>query len=234
MDAGYSPDYGSFYASIPPEELLRRLAFCAGLLPSPLFKMERLMPTNPAAQQQFLRKEEEEPPRARAMDRTLLLRAAMVRELFADSDEEEERPCFIKPQMKKREREEDSEEDAEPPRRRRMRQPSTCRFPLSHQRRSWLKILLPGSHYLISARRLLQREKIENGRWIFPRLWILLRQYPSGRASETSGLLRRTPSISAVQDGAPDADQPCSPAAIPPKRRGRTSQSKSHGQDSVT
>ncbi|XP_071982717.1 uncharacterized protein [Engystomops pustulosus] len=155
MDAGYSPDYGSFYASIPPEELLRRLAFCAGLLPSPLFKMERLMPTNPAAQQQFLRKEEEEPPRARAMDRTLLLRAAMVRELFADSDEEEERPCFIKPQMKKREREEDSEEDAEPPRRRRMRQPSTCRFPLSHQRRSWLKILLPGSHYLISARRLL-------------------------------------------------------------------------------
>ncbi|KAG8558153.1 hypothetical protein GDO81_016884 [Engystomops pustulosus] len=131
MDAGYFPDYGAFYASIPPEELLRRLAFCAGLLPSPLFKMERLMPTNAAAQQQFLRKgEEEERPRARAMDRTLLLRAAMV---------------------KKRKREEDSEEEAEPPRRRRMRQHNICRFPLSHQRRSWLKILLPGSHYLISA-----------------------------------------------------------------------------------
>ncbi|KAG8555210.1 hypothetical protein GDO81_017617 [Engystomops pustulosus] len=156
MDTGCSPDYGSFYASIPPEELLRRLAFCAGLLPSPLFKMERLMPTNPAAQQQFLRKEEEEePPRARAMDRTLLLRAAMIRELCADSDEEEERPCFIKLQVKKRKREEASEEEAEPPRRRRTMQHSTCRFPLSHQRRSWLKILLPGSHYFISAGRLL-------------------------------------------------------------------------------
>ncbi|XP_071967816.1 uncharacterized protein [Engystomops pustulosus] len=155
MDTGYSPDCGSFYASIPPEELLRRLAFCAGFLPSPLFKMERLMPTNPAAQQQFLRKEEE-PPRARAMDRTLLLRAAMVRELCADSDEEEERPCFIKLQVKKRKREEDSEEEAEPPRRRRMRQHSARQFLLSHQRRSWLKILLPGSQCFISARWLLE------------------------------------------------------------------------------
>ncbi|XP_077119190.1 uncharacterized protein LOC143775204 isoform X2 [Ranitomeya variabilis] len=49
--------------NITPEETLRRLAFCVKLLPSPLHKMERLMPTSPAAQRKHLpRHEYEEQP----------------------------------------------------------------------------------------------------------------------------------------------------------------------------
>ncbi|CAJ0937021.1 unnamed protein product [Ranitomeya imitator] len=46
---------------VTPEEQLRRLAYCIKFLPSPLYKKERLMPTNPEAQRRFAVRDEERP-----------------------------------------------------------------------------------------------------------------------------------------------------------------------------
>ncbi|CAJ0960975.1 unnamed protein product [Ranitomeya imitator] len=59
MWSGYSASAGSVY--LTSEEQLRRLAYCIRLLPSPLYKKERLMPTNPEAQRRFAVRDEERP-----------------------------------------------------------------------------------------------------------------------------------------------------------------------------
>ncbi|XP_075688631.1 uncharacterized protein LOC142657480 [Rhinoderma darwinii] len=81
-------DY-SAYMNITPEENLRRLAYCIKLLPSPLYKTERLMPTNPQAQKQYLIKEEEQPrPSIEKTERQE--RSLMMIELCKYLEEEEE------------------------------------------------------------------------------------------------------------------------------------------------
>ncbi|XP_073512874.1 uncharacterized protein [Phyllobates terribilis] len=52
MGIEYSASVGPDYIS--PEEQLRRLAYCMKFLPSPLYKKERLMPTNPIAQRRCI------------------------------------------------------------------------------------------------------------------------------------------------------------------------------------
>ncbi|CAJ0967656.1 unnamed protein product [Ranitomeya imitator] len=92
MWSGYSASAGSVY--VTPEEQLRRLAYCMKFLPSPLYKKERLMPTNPEAQRRFAVRDEERPApsisiparekRKREEERTL-------REMLAYLDEEEDK-----------------------------------------------------------------------------------------------------------------------------------------------
>ncbi|XP_075719868.1 uncharacterized protein LOC142760563 [Rhinoderma darwinii] len=85
----HSASAGSAYMNITPEEKLRRLAYCIKLLPSPLFKMERLMPTNPEAQKRFLIQEEEQPrPSLEKTERQE--RSLMMRELCKYLEEEKE------------------------------------------------------------------------------------------------------------------------------------------------
>ncbi|XP_075715618.1 uncharacterized protein LOC142750502 [Rhinoderma darwinii] len=88
MWIGHSASIGSAYMNITPEEHLRRLGYCIKLLPSPLYKMERLMPTNPEAQNFFLIQEEEQPrPSMEITERQE--RSMMMRELCKYLEEEE-------------------------------------------------------------------------------------------------------------------------------------------------
>ncbi|XP_075684457.1 uncharacterized protein LOC142652440 [Rhinoderma darwinii] len=89
MWTGHSASVGSAYMSITPEEKLRRLAYCIKLLPSPLYRMERLMPTNTEAQKLFLIQEEEQPrPSMEKTERQE--RSLMMKELCKDLEEEKE------------------------------------------------------------------------------------------------------------------------------------------------
>ncbi|XP_075715566.1 uncharacterized protein LOC142750450 [Rhinoderma darwinii] len=89
MWTGHSASIRSTYMNITLEENLRRLAYCIKLLPSPLYKMELLMPTNPEAKKQFLIQEEEQPrPSMEKTERQE--RSMMMRELCKDLEEEKE------------------------------------------------------------------------------------------------------------------------------------------------
>ncbi|CAJ0959699.1 unnamed protein product [Ranitomeya imitator] len=76
-----------------PEEQLRRLAYCTKLLPSPLYKKERLMPTNPEAQRRFAVRDEEQPAPSiniRAREERKREEEVTLREMLAYLDEEED------------------------------------------------------------------------------------------------------------------------------------------------
>ncbi|XP_077151480.1 uncharacterized protein LOC143815769 [Ranitomeya variabilis] len=79
--------------NITPEETLRRLAFCIKLLPSPLYKMERLMPTSPEAQKKYTSRHEYEEQPAPSMKSQITeqeARAMRAKILSMDLDEEQE------------------------------------------------------------------------------------------------------------------------------------------------
>ncbi|CAJ0935835.1 unnamed protein product, partial [Ranitomeya imitator] len=91
MWAGYSASAGSVY--VTPEEQLRRLAYCIKLLPSPLYKKERLMPTNPEAQRRFAVRDEERPAppiSIPAREKRKREEEVTLREMLAYLDEEED------------------------------------------------------------------------------------------------------------------------------------------------
>ncbi|CAJ0946079.1 unnamed protein product [Ranitomeya imitator] len=91
MWSGYSASAGSVY--LTPEEQLRRLAYCMKLLPSPLYKKERLMPTNPEAQRRFAVRDEERPAPSiniRAREERKREEEVTLREMLAYLDEEED------------------------------------------------------------------------------------------------------------------------------------------------
>ncbi|CAJ0961338.1 unnamed protein product [Ranitomeya imitator] len=78
---------------LTPEEQLRRLAYCMKLLPSPLYKKERLMPTNPEAQRRFAVRDEERPAPSiniRAREERKREEEVTLREMLAYLDEEED------------------------------------------------------------------------------------------------------------------------------------------------
>ncbi|XP_066433637.1 uncharacterized protein [Eleutherodactylus coqui] len=94
--------FGSAYASVTSAEEFRLVTKCMQLLPSPLFKKERLMPTNPEAQRPYRPTREVIRPRPTKEELALRARAAIARMLcegLEDEDEEEE----------EKEREEESE-----------------------------------------------------------------------------------------------------------------------------
>ncbi|XP_077147193.1 uncharacterized protein LOC143808425 [Ranitomeya variabilis] len=105
MWSGHSACVGS--VNIPPEETLRRLTFCVNLLPSSsLYKMERLMPTNPTAQKKYLPRHEyeEQPTPSWKMQITKQEAwAMMAKELCMDLDEDEEEQKEDKMGEKKKE-----------------------------------------------------------------------------------------------------------------------------------
>ncbi|CAJ0949129.1 unnamed protein product, partial [Ranitomeya imitator] len=91
MWTGYSASSGSVY--VTPEEQLRRLAYCIKLLPSPLYKKERLMPTNPEAQRRFAVRDEERPAPSisiPAREKRKREEEVTLREMLAYLDEEED------------------------------------------------------------------------------------------------------------------------------------------------
>ncbi|CAJ0948790.1 unnamed protein product [Ranitomeya imitator] len=91
MWTGYSAGAGSVY--VTSEEQLRRLAYCMKLLPSPLYKKERLMPTNPEAQRRFAVRDEERPAPSRsipAREKRKREEEVTLREMLAYLDEEED------------------------------------------------------------------------------------------------------------------------------------------------
>ncbi|CAJ0940164.1 unnamed protein product, partial [Ranitomeya imitator] len=78
---------------LTPEEQLRRLAYCIKFLPSPLYKKERLMPTNPEAQRRFAVRDEERPAPSRsipAREKRKKEEEVTLREMLAYLDEEED------------------------------------------------------------------------------------------------------------------------------------------------
>ncbi|XP_066433626.1 uncharacterized protein [Eleutherodactylus coqui] len=98
--------FGSAYASVTSAEEFRLVTKCMQLLPSPLFKKERLMPTNPEAQRQYRPTREIIRPRPTKVELALRARAAiahMLCEGLEDEDEEE----------KKEENEENIEDEKE-------------------------------------------------------------------------------------------------------------------------
>ncbi|XP_077113209.1 uncharacterized protein LOC143768420 [Ranitomeya variabilis] len=91
MWSRYSASAGSVY--VTPEEQLRRLAYCIKLLPSPLYKKERLMPTNPEAQRRYAVRDEEQPAPSislRASEKRKREEERTLREMLAYLDEEED------------------------------------------------------------------------------------------------------------------------------------------------
>ncbi|XP_066432684.1 uncharacterized protein [Eleutherodactylus coqui] len=86
--------FGSAYASVTSAEEFRLVTKCMQLLPSPLFKKERLMPTNPEAQRQYRPTREIIRPRPTKVELALRARAAiahMLCEGLEDEDEEEKK-----------------------------------------------------------------------------------------------------------------------------------------------
>ncbi|KAG9472757.1 hypothetical protein GDO78_017288 [Eleutherodactylus coqui] len=86
--------FGSAYASVTSAEEFRLVTKCMQLLPSPLFKKERLMPTNPEAQRQYRPTREIIRPRPTKAELALRARAAiahMLCEGLEDEDEEEKK-----------------------------------------------------------------------------------------------------------------------------------------------
>ncbi|XP_073516951.1 uncharacterized protein [Phyllobates terribilis] len=71
---------------ISPEEQLRRLAYCVKFLPSPLYKKERLMPTNPIAQRRCIEEYKAREKRKREERRKEL----KERRKYLDEEEDEE------------------------------------------------------------------------------------------------------------------------------------------------
>ncbi|KAM4015609.1 uncharacterized protein ACNLHF_002268 [Anomaloglossus baeobatrachus] len=101
----YCTSVGPVY--ITPEEKLRRLAYCVKLLPSPLFKMERLMPTSPEAQKMYRVRRKEQPEPFRTINITVKRKRAeeyertkIMKELCNWLDEEEEE-CVPQKSIKK-------------------------------------------------------------------------------------------------------------------------------------
>ncbi|CAJ0961091.1 unnamed protein product [Ranitomeya imitator] len=79
---------------VTPEEQLRRLAYCMKFLPSPLYKKERLMPTNPEAQRRFAVRDEERPAPSisiPAREKRKREEEVALREMLAYLDEEEDK-----------------------------------------------------------------------------------------------------------------------------------------------
>ncbi|XP_075715451.1 uncharacterized protein LOC142750338 [Rhinoderma darwinii] len=101
MWTGHSASVRSAYMNITPEEHLRRLAYCVKLLPSPLYKKDRLMPTSPEAQRKYLIKEEEQPGPSME-EKEQQERAKIVRELCKDLEEVQTAEENIKPRREKR------------------------------------------------------------------------------------------------------------------------------------
>ncbi|XP_077130886.1 uncharacterized protein LOC143785694 [Ranitomeya variabilis] len=90
MWTGPSSSVGS--VDITPEEAFRRLAFCMKFLPSPLYKMERLMPTSPEAQKKYTTRHEYEEQPAPSMKTHITeqeARAMRAKVLCMDLDEEQ-------------------------------------------------------------------------------------------------------------------------------------------------
>ncbi|KAM4024930.1 uncharacterized protein ACNLHF_025646 [Anomaloglossus baeobatrachus] len=92
---GSSASVGPVY--LTPEEKLRRLSICMMLLPSPIFKKERLMPTSPEAQKIYRVRREKQPEPPRTIDvrgkrkrQEEYEKKKVWRELCAYLDEEEE------------------------------------------------------------------------------------------------------------------------------------------------
>ncbi|XP_066433891.1 DNA ligase 1-like [Eleutherodactylus coqui] len=87
--------FRSAYASATSAEEYRLVTKCMQLLPSPLFKKERLMPTNPEAQKQYRPTIKEViRPRPTKAELALRARAAIARMLcegLEDEDEEEKK-----------------------------------------------------------------------------------------------------------------------------------------------
>ncbi|XP_073518430.1 uncharacterized protein [Phyllobates terribilis] len=71
---------------ISPEEQLRRLTYCVKFLPSPLYKKERLMPTNPIAQRRCIEEYKAREKRKREERRKEL----KERHKYLDEEEDEE------------------------------------------------------------------------------------------------------------------------------------------------
>ncbi|KAM4043671.1 uncharacterized protein ACNLHF_013915 [Anomaloglossus baeobatrachus] len=95
-------------AYITPEEKLRRLSYCMMLLPSPIFKKERLMPTSPEAQKMYRVRRKEQPKPSRIIDvrekrkrREEYEKKKIWRELCSYLDEEEEEDHMPKKSVKK-------------------------------------------------------------------------------------------------------------------------------------
>ncbi|XP_073518429.1 uncharacterized protein [Phyllobates terribilis] len=79
-------DFASTTDYISPEEQLRRLAYCVKFLPSPLYKKERLMPTNPIAQRRCIEEYKAREKRKREERRKEL----KERRKYLDEEEDEE------------------------------------------------------------------------------------------------------------------------------------------------
>ncbi|KAG9461954.1 hypothetical protein GDO78_015269 [Eleutherodactylus coqui] len=110
--------FGSAYASATSAEEYRLVTKCMQLLPSPLFKKERLMPTNPEAQRQYLPTIKEViRPRPTKAELALRARAAIARMLCEgledEDEEEEEKKKDEEEEMKEGRREEEKEENIE-------------------------------------------------------------------------------------------------------------------------
>ncbi|XP_066432753.1 neurofilament medium polypeptide-like isoform X1 [Eleutherodactylus coqui] len=110
--------FGSAYASVTSAEEFRLVTKCMQLLPSPLFKKERLMPTNPEAQKQYRPTIKEViRPRPTKAELALRARAAIARMLCEgledEDEEEEEKQKDEDEEMKEEGREEEKEENIE-------------------------------------------------------------------------------------------------------------------------
>ncbi|XP_066433624.1 ran GTPase-activating protein 1-like [Eleutherodactylus coqui] len=97
--------FRSAYASVTSAEEYRLVTKCMQLLPSPLFKKERLMPTNPEAQRPYRPTIKEViRPRPTKAELALRARAAIARMLCEGLDDEDE-------EEKKEENEENIEDE---------------------------------------------------------------------------------------------------------------------------
>ncbi|XP_066431688.1 uncharacterized protein [Eleutherodactylus coqui] len=108
--------FGSAYASVTSAEEFQLVTKCMQLLPSPLFKKERLMPTNPEAQKQYRPTREIIRPRPTKAELALRARAAIARMLcegLEDEDEEEEEKKKDEEEEMEGGREEEKEENIE-------------------------------------------------------------------------------------------------------------------------
>ncbi|XP_066432756.1 uncharacterized protein [Eleutherodactylus coqui] len=108
--------FGSAYASVTSAEEFQLVTKCMQLLPSPLFKKERLMPTNPEAQRQYRPTREIIRPRPTKEELALRARAAIARMLcegLEDEDEEEKKEENEENIEDEEEREEEHLEDEE-------------------------------------------------------------------------------------------------------------------------
>ncbi|KAG9460233.1 hypothetical protein GDO78_023158, partial [Eleutherodactylus coqui] len=106
----------SAYASVTSAEEFQLVTKCMQLLPSPLFKKERLMPTNPEAQKQYRPTREIIRPRPTKAELALRARAAIARMLcegLEDEDEEEEEKKKDEEEEMEGGREEEKEENIE-------------------------------------------------------------------------------------------------------------------------